>query len=148
MAAARARAEARNEAVRATLTPLAPGERPWSVRIAAVVAALSGTVQLVLFLAGVKLKVGGAHAKAGSTIVFAVLMLMCAAGMWYLRYWALLGFMAILGITVVGFSLALIKASSLLGFAIAIAGMAGGGTLFWKLVRVMSRVQMPRYPTR
>jgi hypothetical protein len=44
------------------------------------------------------------------------------------------------------FAFALIKASSLLGFAIAIAGVCICGLLFYKLVRVLSRIQMPRYP--
>ncbi len=142
------RSEQRNEAVRAGLTPLAPGERPWSVRIAALLAALTGGAQLFLFLAGVKLDVAGTHAKAGSTIVFAALMFACAGGLWALKYWAVLGFMALLGITVVAFALALIKVSSLLGLAVALAGVVGGGWLFWKLVRVLSRIQMPKYPGR
>jgi hypothetical protein len=68
--------------------------------------------------------------------------------MWLRKYWAVLGFMAILGITVAYFALALIKASSLLGFAIAIVGVGVGGWLFYKLVRVLSRIQMPQYPGR
>jgi hypothetical protein len=134
--------------VRAALTPLAPGERPWSLRIATLLAALSGGVQLVLFVLGVKLKVAGTHAKAGSTIVFGLIMFVCAAGLWMLRYWAVLGFMALLGITVLYFCLALIKASSLIGFAIGIVGALGSGFLFYKLVRVLSRIQMPKYPGR
>jgi hypothetical protein len=140
------RSEQRDAAVRATLTPLAPGERPWALKIAVLLAALSGGVQLGLFLFDVKLKVAGTHAKAGSTIVFGVLMFVCAVGMWFLQYWALLGFMVILGITIVYFALALIKASSLLGLLIALAGTGLGGALFYKLVRVLSRIQMPKYP--
>ena len=54
----------------------------------------------------------------------------------------------LLGITITYFALALIKASSLLGFAIAIAGLSLCGLLFFKLVRVLSRIQMPKYPGR
>jgi hypothetical protein len=142
------RSEERNAAVRSTLKPFEPGERPWSIRIGALVAAISGGAQLALFVFGVKLKVAGTEAKAGSTIVFGVLMFVCAAGMWWMRYWAVLGFMALLGITVTYFSLALVKASSLLGFAISIVGVGAGGFLFYKLVRVLSRIQMPRYTGR
>ena len=134
--------------MRATLEPLAPGERPWPLIVAVVLSILTGGVQLALFLLGVKLRVAGTHAKAGPTIAFAVLMFVCAWGMWTLRYWALLGFMALLGITVVTFALALIKVSSALGFVIALAGVGIGGYLFWKLVRVLSRIQMPKYPGR
>jgi hypothetical protein len=112
------------------------------------VALLIGGVQLVLFLLNVKLKVAGTQPKAGSTVLFGVLMFICAVGVWLLRYWAVLGLMALLGIMVMYFSLALIKASSLLGAAIALVGIAGAGLLFYKLVRTLSRIQMPKYPGR
>jgi hypothetical protein len=144
----RGRSEERDAAVRATLKPLAPGERPWPITVGALLAALSGGLQLALYLFGVKLSVAGTHAKAGSTILFGVIMFACAIGMWLRKYWAVLGFMAILGITVAYFALALIKASSVLGFVIAIAGVVLGGGLFYKLVRVLSRIQMPEYPGR
>ena len=140
------RSERKNAALRATLTPYRPGERPWSIKIGALLAAALGGVQLILFLAGVKLKVAGTHAAAGSTIVFAVLMFVCAMGMWRMRYWAVLGFMALLGIAVVNFSLALVRVSSLVGLVIAVVGIALPGFLFFKLVRVLSRIQMPKYP--
>lgn len=144
----RSRSEERNAAVRATLTPYAPGERPWPIQVGALLALLTGGAQIALWVFGVKLKVAGTHAQAGSTIVFGLLMFMCATGMWLMRYWAVLGFMALLGILVTYFALALIKASSLLGFAIAITGLGTGGFLFYRLVRVLSRIQMPRYPGR
>jgi hypothetical protein len=144
----RSRSAERDAAVRATLKPLDPGERPWPITVGAILAALSGGVQLALFIFGVKLRVAGTHAAAGSTILFGVMMFVCAAGMWLRKYWAVLGFMAILGITTSFFALALIKASSLVGFAIGIAGVTIGGWLFYKLVRVLSRIQMPEYPGR
>jgi hypothetical protein len=140
------RSSQRDAAVRATLEPLAPGERPWPIVVGAILAALTGGAQLVLFLAGVKLKVAGTHAAAGSTIVFAVVMFTCAIGMWLLRYWAVLGFMALLAIGVTNFALALLKVSSLLGLAIALVGIIIPGFLFFKLVRVLSRIQMPKFP--
>jgi hypothetical protein len=143
-----ARSEARNAEVRAKLQPFAPGERPWSIRIAALAAAAVGGVQLVLYLAGVKLKVSGTHAKAGSTIIFGLLMFVCAGGVWLMRYWAVLGFMALLALFCTYFGLALIKVSSLAGLAIALGGLVVCGWLFYKLVRVLSRIQMPRYPGR
>ena len=134
--------------MRASLKPLAPGERPWPITVGAILAALSGAVQLGLYVFGVKLSVAGTQAKAGSTILFGLLMFVCAIGMWLRKYWAVLGFMAILGVTVAYFALALIKVSSLLGFVIAGGGVILGGGLFYKLVRVLSRIQMPEYPGR
>jgi hypothetical protein len=144
----RSSAEERNAAVRATLEPLAPGERPWPIKAGALLALLIGGVQLVLFVAGTKLKVGGNQPSAASTVVFAALMFMCAVGTWLKRYWAVLGLMALLALFALYFALALIKASSVVGFAIAIAGLCIAGGLLYKLVRVLSRIQMPKYPAR
>jgi uncharacterized membrane protein (DUF2068 family) len=144
----RSRSEQRDAAVRATLTPLAPGERPWVITVGALLAAASGISQLVLFLAGVRLRSSGLHASAGQTIAFTVLMLVCAVGMWLMSYWAVLGFMTLLAILVVFAVGALVKASSLLGLLIALAIVGVGGFLFFKLVRVLSRIQMPKYPGR
>jgi uncharacterized membrane protein (DUF2068 family) len=142
------RSEQRDAAVRATLTPLAPDERPWAITVGALLAVLSGLSQLILFLAGVRLRSTGVHASVGQTIAFTVLMLICAAGMWTMRYWAVLGFMALLAILVVFAVGALVKASSVVGLVIALAIVGIGGFLFFKLVRVLSRIQMPKYPGR
>jgi uncharacterized membrane protein (DUF2068 family) len=142
------RSEQRDAAVRATLTPLAPGERPWVITVGAALAAASGLTQLILFLVGVKLRTTGLHASAGQTIVFTVLMFLCAGGMWLMRYWAVLGFMALLAILLVFAVGALIQASNLLGLVVAVAIIGVGGYLFFKLVRVLSRIQMPKYPGR
>jgi hypothetical protein len=142
------RSEERNAAVRATLTPLAPGERPWPIKIAAVIAVVVGVGDLVQLIIGGRLNVGGTHTGTGSVVLFAVVMLVCAAGMWRLRYWAVLGFQAILVFVILIFSLLLIRASNLLGFVVAIVVVGGGGFLFYKLVRVLSRLQMPSRPGR
>ncbi|HEY2653791.1 MAG TPA: hypothetical protein VGI50_17850 [Solirubrobacteraceae bacterium] len=142
------RSAQRDAAVRATLIPFAPGERPAVILIGAGLAALSGVVQLVLFVAGVRLHSTGLKASAGQTIAFTVLMLLCAGGMLAMRYWAVLGFMALLAILLVFAIGALVKASSVIGAVIALAIVVGGGWLFFKLVRVLSRIQMPKYPSR
>lgn len=140
------RSEQKNAAVRATLTPYRSGERPWALRIAVVVALLIGAGDLVEVLVGGKLGFGNTHPGVGGVILFSVLMLVCAVGMWRMKYWAVLGFEAILAFVVLFFSLALIRASNLAGVVIAVVVVAGGGFLFYKLVRVLSRIQMPRRP--
>ena len=52
MARGYARGRERDEAARAELEPLAPGERPRAVTIAAVLAALLGIANLALLAAG------------------------------------------------------------------------------------------------
>jgi hypothetical protein len=141
-------AEERNAAVRAGLKPLAPGERPWPIKIAVLLAVLVGGGDLVDVIVGGEFTIGRTHASVAGVVLFSVMMLVCAVGMWQLRYWAVLGFQAILGIVILIFSLYLIRASNLLGFVVSIAIVGLGGWLFYKLVRVLSRLQMPRYPGR
>jgi hypothetical protein len=134
--------------VRATLKPLAPGERPWPVKISVAIALVLGTTNLVLFIAGAKPKVGGQQPHLAEILIFSGLMLMCALGMWMMRYWALLGFQTLLAIGLVGFCLALVRVTSLVWALVCVVVIAAGGFLFWKLVRVLSRVQMPAPPGR
>ncbi|MGA8334564.1 MAG: hypothetical protein WB761_07480, partial [Solirubrobacteraceae bacterium] len=142
------RSEARNAAVRATLEPLEPGERPWSLKIAVLIAVLIGAGDLVTVLVAGSFKIGGARAGAGGVILFSVLMLVCAVGMWQKRYWAVLGFQAILAFVILFFSLLGLRAANLLAVFASVVVVGGGGWLFYKLVRVLSRIQMPQYPGR
>ncbi|MGI8714704.1 MAG: hypothetical protein ACR2NR_16300 [Solirubrobacteraceae bacterium] len=114
--------------------------------VSTIVAALVGLANLVAFAAGIK--IGGKHPAAGGIFVFAALMAACAVGMWRLWYGAVLGFMALLAIVATLFALLLIEASNVLGLLVALVMIAGSGYLFFKLVRVLSRIQMPRYPGR
>ena len=140
------RSEARNAAVRATLTPLEPDERPWSLKIAVLIAVLIGGGDLVTVLVAGEFMVGGARAGAGGVILFSVLMLVCAVGMWQKRYWAVLGFQAILAFVILFFSLLGLRAANLLAVAASVLVVGGGGWLFYRLVRVLSRIQTPKYP--
>jgi hypothetical protein len=142
------RSEARNAAVRATLTPLEPHERPWSLKIAVLIAVLIGAGDLVTVLVAGSFKIGGAHAGAGGVILFSALMLVCAVGMWQKRYWAVLGFQAILAFVILFFSLLGLRAANLLAVVASVVVVGGAGWLFYKLVRVLSRIQMPQYPGR
>jgi heme A synthase len=76
-------------------------------------------------------------------LVFSALMLSAAVGMWQLRYWAVLGFQALLGISIAISALSLLVASNLQGAVLSLTVMLAGGTLFWFLVRAMARIQMP-----
>ncbi len=142
------RSEERNAAVRATLKPFADGERPWSIKISVAVAFLLGAVNFVLFVAGTKPKLGGQQPHLAEILIFCGLMLVCAVGVWRMRYWAVLGFQTLLAIGLLGFSLALIRASSVLGAAICLAVIVPGGILFYKLVRILGRLQLPAPPRR
>ncbi len=140
-----ARTEAKNAAARTTLEPLAPGERPWPLLVAIAITGLAGGGQLVLYLLGTK--VGGKPVPASSLLLFGVLIA-CAIGMWRRWYQAVLAFMVLLAIIVCLFALLLVEASNVLGLVVGAAVVLGGGYLFWKLVRVLGRLQMPARPGR
>jgi hypothetical protein len=140
------RSQRRDAEIRAGLTPIGPGERPGAIIAGAIISLLVGAGQLIAFVAG--LKIHGKTPAAGGTVLLSVLLIVCAIGMWRLWYGAVLGFMALLAIVTVLFALLLIEASNVLGFVVAIIVVAGCGYLFFKLVRVLSRIQMPRYPGR
>jgi hypothetical protein len=137
-----ARAEQRNAAVRAQLEPLGPDERPRPLVAAAVVAALLGAANLVALLAG--LDVEGEEPSAIGVLAFCAVMFLAAVGLWQRRYWAVLGFEALLGIIVVFFALFLLRASNVLAVVVCVPIICGAGWLFWKLVRVMGRLQAPQ----
>ncbi|MGZ4295095.1 MAG: hypothetical protein ACXVRM_12710 [Solirubrobacteraceae bacterium] len=138
------RTQRRDAEARARLKPLAPGERPVAIRVSALVAAILGLANLVAWLAGDK--IGGKHPAAGGILIFSALMLACAVGLWKMWYGAVLGFMALLAIIATLFSLYLVEASNVLGFIVAPLIIVGAGYLFFKLVRVLSRIQMPQRP--
>jgi hypothetical protein len=69
--------------------------------------------------------------------VFAVL----ALGMYQRRHWAVLGFEALLAFQILVTSLALVVASTIAAAALCLLSIGLGGWLFWKLVRVMGRMQ-------
>ena len=136
-----ARAEERNAEVRAQLEPLKPGERPPALVAAAILAAVLGTANLVALIAGVQVE--GEQPAAIGVLVFCAVMYMAAIGLWFARYWAVLGFEALLGIIVVFFSLFLLRASNVLAVVVCVVVIGVAGSLFWKLIRVMGRIQAP-----
>jgi hypothetical protein len=133
-----ARARQREDEARENLQPLAPGERPTAVTVAAVVAALIGLGNVVLVITG-------SHERQRVTggLVFAVIMFVAAVFMWRRAYWAVLGFQALLGLSVITASLSLLVASNVEAVVRSLVVIAAAGTLFWFLIRAMARLQMP-----
>ena len=138
------RSEARNEAVRAQLEPLDAGERPTAVTVGAAIASVLAIGNVVLYIAGVK--VSGqkptVQGIAGPTVIMAV----CGYGMWRAKYWAVLGMEALLGLVIIIFALLLATAENLQAVLVSVAVIGLSGWLFWKLVRAMARIQMPKRP--
>jgi hypothetical protein len=137
----RLRGEAADEAARAELEPLQAGERPPALIAGVVVATALAVANVALYAAGVDVR--GKAPSAGGAIGFALLMLAAAWGMWNLKYWAVLGFQALLAVTIVIAALSLAVASNLIAVALCLVIIVPGSWLFWKLVRVLARLQMP-----
>jgi hypothetical protein len=140
------RSERRNAEARAKLVPLAPGQRPPAVTVAAVIALALGIGNIIAFAAG--LTIEGKRPGLISIAIPSVIMLVAGVGMWRAKYWAVLGFQALLGILICYLALFLIRASNLLGFVVPIAIIVPSSFLFWKLVKSLARIQMPENPTR
>lgn len=140
------RSEQRNAEARAKLVPLAPGQRPPAVTVAAVIALALGIGNLIAYAAG--MTIDGKRPGLVSIAIPSVIMLVAGVGMWRAKYWAVLGFQAVLGILVCYLALLLIRASNLLGFVVPIAIIVPAGFLFWKLVKSLARIQMPENPSR
>jgi hypothetical protein len=138
---ARAPKKSKDEIAREQLEPLREGERPLAVTIAAIVAALIALSNLVGWAAGIE--VDNQSFSAGEVLPPVIVMVVAAVGMWYSRYWAVLGFEAILAILIVIIAIALTTASNLLAVAVSLAIIGAAGTLFWFLVKSLARIQMP-----
>jgi hypothetical protein len=146
MARGYARSRERDDAVRASLKPLAPGERPPAVTIAALVAVLLAISNFAFWAAG--WDVTGKDPKPSGVLLFCAILLVAAAGMWRLKYWAVLGFQVLLGITLVYAGLSLLVVSNAWAAVLAFGILASAGALFWFLIRAMARIQMPEHARR
>jgi hypothetical protein len=145
-----ARSRAKNDAARAALKPLARGERPTAVTVGAIAAVVLAAANVIAMIVGWD-NLGGDTDEGRAvafTVLWSVILLWVAWGMWRSRYWAVLGMQTLLGITLVLASLSLITANSVGSVLILVVILAAAGSLFWFMVKAMARIQMPERPTR
>ncbi|NLT05076.1 MAG: hypothetical protein GXY03_02080 [Solirubrobacterales bacterium] len=138
-----ARGRAKDEAARAKLVPLEPGERPTAVTVGAIVAAVAAVANLVALVLGFD---GENTQRNVTTLIGLVLLVVVAYGMWRARYWAVLGMQTLLALTIVLAALSLLTAVTAWAAVLAVLLVAGAGTLFWFLIKAMARIQMPDRP--
>jgi hypothetical protein len=137
---------ARDEQARAALTPLAPGERPPALLVAVAVSALLAAGILV---GGLTIHDLARHGGSLPGAIFlATVLALLALGMYRRRYLAVLGFEALLTFQIIVTSLALVVASTLTAAGACLLAIGLGGWLFWKLVRVMGRIQAGEHQGR
>ena len=136
-----ARSRARDEEARQALKPLKPGERPKAVTAAAILATLLLVANVVVYLIG--WEVQDTQPTLRGMIVYTAILGLAAVGMWLGKYWAVLGFQMLLGITIVFTALGLLRASNWQAVVFCLGVLAVCGPLFWFLIRAMARLQMP-----
>jgi hypothetical protein len=146
--AAYERSRAKDEAARAALRPLRPGERPTAVTVGAAVATLLAVANLVALAFGYN--AGEDTLSPGSeitgSILTTVIVGVVAYGMWRAKYWGVLGLQTLLALTLITASLGLVLAESWWAALLLVLILAGAGTLFWFLIKAMARIQMPERP--
>jgi hypothetical protein len=146
------RAEARNEAARAELEPLAEDDRPTVVTVGAIIAVAIAVASVIGYAAGVEVTTIGSdgieqgedEAPIASVLAVVALMGVTAWGMWRARYWAVLGFQALLVIALVGAALALVQTTDWLQAVWLTLLIAGAGAMFYLMIKAMARIQMPQ----
>jgi hypothetical protein len=146
-----ARSEARNQAAREALEPLRRDERPLAVTIGAVISALIALSAIIGWAAGVEvtqigsdgIEQGEERAPVAAVLATVALMGTMAWGMWRARYWAVLGFQALLVIVLVAASLGLVQATEWTQAIGTTLLIAGAGALFYFMIKAMARIQMP-----
>jgi hypothetical protein len=130
----------RDERAREQLVPLREGERPLAVTVGAVVAGLLVVGWVVALVTG--------DSQVAAATPLVLLLTAAAVGMWLTRYWAVLGFQALLALTLVNAILFLImRADAPLDVIVGLLIVAAAGTLFWFLIRALARIQMPQRRT-
>ena len=141
------RSERKNQAAREELDPLEEGERPLVVTIGAVLSLLIALSIVVAWLAGVEVQVGNTdiEERPSAFQVFppAILFAVMGFGMLRSRYWAVLGFQAIMAIIMIGAFITLIAATSIFQALSTFLVLAIAATLFWFTVKALARIQMP-----
>lgn len=150
-----ARTEAKNQAARDALEPLAPDERPTVVTVAAVIAAALALGTVLAYALGVEVgqidefgaETGQAKPNVIQTIAFTAILGAMAYGLWRSRYWAVLGFQTILVLWIVLLTFALIQVSDVPRGLAVIGLLAGASFLFYRMIKAMARIQMPERRT-
>ena len=136
------RRELRDQEAREQLEPLEEGERPRVVTVGAVISALIALITVGAWVAGAEVS-DGERPTAFQVFAPSILFAVMAYGMWQGRYWAVLGFQAIMAIIMVGAFITLIAAASAAQALTAGLALAVAGCLFWFTVKALARIQMP-----
>jgi len=135
------RSELKDRAAREALEPLEEGERPLVVTIGAVISILIAVITVGAWALGAE--VNGERPNVVQVFSPAILFAVMGYGMWRARYWAVLGFQAVMAIFMVGAFITLIAATTVVQALSVAAVLIVAGALFWFTVKALARIQMP-----
>jgi hypothetical protein len=138
--------EERNRAAREALEPLPQDERPPVVTVGAVISGVIAASVVIAYLAGAE--VNGERPPILQVIPSAVVMGVMSFGMWRARYWAVLGFQAILALLILAAALGLVSAGSAAQLVGNLTLIAIAGSLFYFMIKALARIQMPERAPR
>ena len=140
------RSEQRDREAREALEPLREDERPGAVTAGAIV---SGVLALVIWVSAAlaaitDIDVRGSDPQAVPLALFAAVLTLMAYGMWRARYWAVLGFQALLVLVMLSSALGLIQVTTVLEAIGTLVLLSGSGVLFYLMIKALARIQMPQ----
>lgn len=147
-ARARARGELKNAEARAALRPLAPGERPTAVTVAAIAAMLLAIGNAAAYLLSDAAGGDGSAREIRQMVLVCGILVAASIGMWFRKYWAVLGFQTVLALQIIVYCLALTRINSAPVAVLIVGIIVASGALFWFLIRAMARIQMPDGPNQ
>jgi hypothetical protein len=144
------RSEQKDREAREALEPLREGERPGAVTAGAIV---SGVLALVIWVSAglaaiTDIDVRGSDPQAVPLALFAAVLTLMAYGMWRARYWAVLGFQALLVLVMLSSALGLIQVTTVLEAIGTLVLLSGSGVLFYLMVKALARIEMPQRAPR
>jgi hypothetical protein len=95
-----------------------------------------------------EIEVSGSEPRPAPLVLFAVVLSLMAYGMWRARYWAVLGFQALLVLIMLSAGLGLVQVTTVLQAIGTLLILGGAGALFYFMVKALARIQMPQRSPR
>lgn len=139
------KSELKNQRAREQLEPLEEDERPRAVTVGAILSGLIALITVGAWILGAE--ADGQRPGVIQVLAPAILFGVMAWGMWGKRYWAVLGFQAVLAIIMVGAFITLVAATNVAQALTAVVVLVAAGVLFWFMIKAMARIQMPEGPS-
>ncbi len=136
------RSELKNQVARDALEPLPEGERPLVVTLGAIASTVLFTAAVAGWLLWDALR-DDTRPAVIAVLLFAAVVGVMAWGMWRVRYWAVLGFQAVLLFSILGSALGIVRATTVIEAVGNAVVLAAAGTLFYFMVKALARIQMP-----